>query len=67
MSSYKGRKLCSKCTNALWSRGKVWLYCRINLMRTWVVTGLLCGLAWASIENYSGRAYAQHSLTDRGG
>ena len=67
MSSYNGKKLCSKCTNALWSRGKVWLYCRINLMRTWVGTGLLSGLAGSSMENFSGQSYDQHSLTDRGG
>ena len=45
MSSYNGRKLCSKCTNALWSRGKVWLYCRIepDAARGWV---LVCYAGW---------------------
>ena len=67
MSSYKDRKLCSKCTNALWSRGKVWLYCRIepdvHVGGYWSASGL----AGAAMENYSGWSYAQHSLTDRGG
>ena len=39
----------------------------LNLMCTWVGTGLLRGLAGAVMENYSGWSYAQHSLTDRGG
>ena len=54
MSSYNGRKLCSKCTNALWSRGKVWLYCCIepDAARGWVLlgTGLLRGLAGVMIS-----------------
>ena len=39
----------------------------LNLMCTWVGTGLLHGLAGAAMENYSGWSYAQHSLTDCGG